>query len=540
MSMVEPSVIRTPGKRLSFAVRMVCTACIMGLSWCQAEPYHSMLRQHHVPADRPGLEAFLSSIAPSAEQKKNIAHWIEALGDDHFRVRRDAEQRLTAISLFRRASLAPLRKSTDPEIKIRTERILGAHQDVDRDALLYSVLKVLETNAVPVEASLLLNNVPHAHTPWLFQAFTDHLARQTINPSLRGTLAASTNEQSRAMYMLYAEDLAVLADGLVHPAPRVNLAAAYQLSRRGETLGREALGALLDSEDPTVRASAGRMLASLAIEPAAYYPYAALEIRRAQMASWQKRIDDPQAWVQPDDFPPLFLHKPLLLARGYSGGVIELDPSGQVIWDYNIRGAWNAERMQNGNTLIASYSERRVVEVTSGGEEVWEFKTPNLNARPLKNGNVLIACYSDNRVAEVRKSDDEVVWEYQTPGRAHDAIMLGNGNVLMCWEKGVREVNRAGEIAWEWLGGGDRSRFYSVQRLPDGNTLVSDYGMSRVVEITEHHDVTWQMEVPRPSDAYRLPNGNTLITSSKEHMEVTPGLEVIWRKSGARSGSARK
>ncbi|MFT5499639.1 MAG: hypothetical protein ACI9TH_005056, partial [Kiritimatiellia bacterium] len=145
-----------------------------------------------------------------------------------------------------------------------------------------------------------------------------------------------------------------------------------------------------------------------------------------------------------------------------------------------------------------------------------------------------------NRVAEVRKSDDEVVWEYQTPGRAHDAIMLGNGNVLMCWEKGVREVNRAGEIAWEWLGGGDRSRFYSVQRLPDGNTLVSDYGMSRVVEITEHHDVTWQMEVPRPSDAYRLPNGNTLITSSKEHMEVTPGLEVIWRKSGARSGSARK
>jgi outer membrane protein assembly factor BamB len=231
---------------------------------------------------------------------------------------------------------------------------------------------------------------------------------------------------------------------------------------------------------------------------------------------------------------------PLLLARGYRGGVIEIDPSGQVIWDFNIRGASSAERMRNGNTLIASYTERRVVEVTPGGTEIWEFKTPTLNARPLKNGNVLIACYNANRVVEIRKSDDVVVWEYATPGRAHDAVMLDNGNVLLCWEKGVREVSRDGDIAWEWLGGAHRSRIYSVQRLPSGHTLIADYGMSRVMELNAQHDVMWEMDVSRPSDAFRLPNGNTLITSSKEHLEVTPEREIIWRKSGARSGSARR
>jgi hypothetical protein len=64
--------------------------------------------------------------------------------------------------------------------------------------------------------------------------------------------------------------------------------------------------------------------------------------------------------------------------------------------------------------------------------------------------------------------------------------------------------------------------------------------MSRVMELNAQHDVMWEMDVSRPSDAFRLPNGNTLITSSKEHLEVTPEREIIWRKSGARSGSARR
>ncbi|MFP6905710.1 MAG: PQQ-binding-like beta-propeller repeat protein [Verrucomicrobiota bacterium] len=522
--------------------RLVLAGFLAGLTHCPADPYHLLLKQHKIPVDRGGLESFLSSITPSPERQELIAGWMMDLGADQYRKRQDAEERLGAVGLFNMDALRALQDSDDPEIKVRVARILNAHQDVDRHVLLYAVLQVLETNQPPVKLSLLLENLSHADPPWLFQELVDQISKQTVSPEAYERLALRKNEHSRAMYMLLSEDPTTLADGLIHPSPRVNLAAAYQLARRGEELGHEALWAVMGGEDASVRASAGRILAALVDEPAPYYPYAAQEARRVQVAAWKEIVTDRSTWVPPslNRFPPLYRCAPLLLARGYRGGVIEIDPSGQVIWDFNIRGAWSAERMRNGNTLIASYTERRVVEVTPDGTEIWEFKTPTMNARPLKNGNVLISCYNANKVVEIRKSDDVVVWEYATPGRAHDAVMLDNGNVLLCWEKGVREVNRAGDIAWEWLGGAHRSRIYSVQRLPSGHTLIADYGMDRVMELNAQHDLVWKMDVTRPSDAFRLSNGNTLITSSKEHMEVTPEREIIWRKNGARSGSARR
>jgi hypothetical protein len=550
----DPGVFRLPGfsrirlmERIGIIAiprlaRLVLAGFLAGFTHCPADPYRLLLKQHKMPVDRNGLESFLSSITPNSERQELMAGWMVDLGADEYRKRQDAEERLAAVGIFNMDTLQALQDSDDPEIKIRVARILNAHQDVDRPVLLYSVLQVLETNQPPVNLSLLLENLSHADPPWLFQELVDQISKQTVSPEAYERLAKQKNEHSRAMYMLLSKDPATLADGLIHPSPRVNLAAAYQLARQGDALGHEALWAVMGGEDALARASAGRIMAALVEEPVPYYPYADVDTRRVQVTAWKEIVTDRSTWVDPSPnaFPPLYRCVPLLLARGYRGGVVEIDPSGQVIWDFNIRGAWSAERMQNGNTLIASYTERRVVEVTPGGTEIWEFKTPTMNARPLKNGNVLISCYSDNRVVEIRKSDDVVVWEYATPGRAHDAVMLDNGNVLLCWEKGVREVNRAGDVAWEWLGGAHRSRIYSVQRLPSGHTLIADYGMDRVMELNAQHDLMWKMDISRPSDAFRLPNGNTLVTSSKEHLEVTPEREIIWRKSGARSGSARR
>lgn len=72
--------------------------------------------------------------------------------------------------------------------------------------------------------------------------------------------------------------------------------------------------------------------------------------------------------------------------RGWSR-VIELDPlSGEIVWQYSAdppesfftytRGS--AQRLPNGNTLIADSNNARLFEVTMGGEIVWEYRSGDL------------------------------------------------------------------------------------------------------------------------------------------------------------------
>ena len=73
------------------------------------------------------------------------------------------------------------------------------------------------------------------------------------------------------------------------------------------------------------------------------------------------------------------------LARGWSR-VLEIDPaSGRIVWTYGDSGPdrfftlskGSAQRLPNGNTLIADSDNGRAFEVTAEGETVWEYATPH-------------------------------------------------------------------------------------------------------------------------------------------------------------------
>jgi outer membrane protein assembly factor BamB len=59
---------------------------------------------------------------------------------------------------------------------------------------------------------------------------------------------------------------------------------------------------------------------------------------------------------------------------------IEIDPAGKVVWSYTVppdtpfssASIRDADRLQNGNTLITAAN--RLIEVTSQGEVVWQFR----------------------------------------------------------------------------------------------------------------------------------------------------------------------
>jgi hypothetical protein len=105
---------------------------------------------------------------------------------------------------------------------------------------------------------------------------------------------------------------------------------------------------------------------------------------------------------------------------------------------------------------------------------------------------------------------------------------------VLDWEKN--------ELVWAW-GQGEISAPHDAAVLENGHFLVFDNGLgrgwSRVVEIDPLTlEIVWQYQAPVPSDFYtagrganqRLPNGNTLITESAEGraFEVTPHGEIVW------------
>jgi hypothetical protein len=54
--------------------------------------------------------------------------------------------------------------------------------------------------------------------------------------------------------------------------------------------------------------------------------------------------------------------------------VVEFDPEGQKVWEYDIANPNSVARLPGGNTLIGSMFNQRAVEVDRGGKEVWEYK----------------------------------------------------------------------------------------------------------------------------------------------------------------------
>ena len=88
----------------------------------------------------------------------------------------------------------------------------------------------------------------------------------------------------------------------------------------------------------------------------------------------------------------------LLVAHMDMGKIVEYDSTGKELWSYTPGAAtWSAERLQNGNTLIAG--AKLVREVNPSGATVWEFTPADVPgylfnsmqiAKRLPNGNTLI------------------------------------------------------------------------------------------------------------------------------------------------------
>lgn len=221
------------------------------------------------------------------------------------------------------------------------------------------------------------------------------------------------------------------------------------------------------------------------------------------------------------------------LVADYSDNrVIEIDDQGRIVFVLeDVFGAWDAECLDNGNLLITEFSVSRVQEMNRKGEPVWvyeDLKNP-YDADRLPNGNTLIADTFGSRIVEVNKAG-EVVWEYAQDIRPFDCDRLANGNTLIAdvIKDRVIEVNVDGEIVWEIK---NLPNVHDADRLPNGNTLVTLRNKGSVLELDREGNVVWQLTgLSSPSDADRLPNGHTIVAENTRVREFDRRGNEVWKK----------
>jgi len=128
-------------------------------------------------------------------------------------------------------------------------------------------------------------------------------------------------------------------------------------------------------------------------------------------------------------------------------------------------------------------------------------------------GHVLLSMRELAALIVVDVSTEQVVWATRGSWVAqHDATVLPNGNILMFDNWGnyerpdgisrVIEVDpRTTGVTWSYTGTVERPLASevrsSVQRLPNGNTLISESDGGRLLEVTRSGDIVWEFVNPR-------------------------------------------
>ncbi|HMB68228.1 MAG TPA: arylsulfotransferase family protein [bacterium] len=127
----------------------------------------------------------------------------------------------------------------------------------------------------------------------------------------------------------------------------------------------------------------------------------------------------------------------------------------------------------------------------------------------LRTGSAVVSFNRINVVGVVDLEKPELTWAIAgLTSRNHDPTFLENGNLLLFDNSGgtdghsrVLEIDPfTQELVWSY-DGDEENGFFSEccgtnHRLPNGNTLITETGAGRVIEVTPHREIVWEFLNP--------------------------------------------
>ena len=253
-------------------------------------------------------------------------------------------------------------------------------------------------------------------------------------------------------------------------------------------------------------------------------------------------------------------HRDFLLT-GQLDDALYLVKSGQVVWSDRVPGAvghvQEATLLSNGNLLLAYMGGAK--EITPDKKVVWNYTAPPKaeihTAKAIGKNKVLFV--QNSTLAEVILADKAtgkverlftlpVAKPQITHFQTRRAVLTDAGTLLLARTdlNKISEFDQAGHEVWS----AGVERPWSIQRLPDGNTLVCSFQMF-IRELDAQGNTVWEFTpadapgyyMPKWCVATRLSNGNTLVANNTpvpgsgdetrapvQAFEVSPGKKIVW------------
>jgi outer membrane protein assembly factor BamB len=410
-----------------------------------------------------------------------------------------------------------------------------------RDNVLFQAFRVIKQQAKPATAEILAATAL-VDKPNLVNAARQALVATAAQTDAELLRAAIGNENPRTRVVAAAalskslgdDAPAILATLLDDANDEVKLTAATALADRGDRRALNSFGKLLDSEDLQVRSRSVAALRALTGQKIKYLAYEKADDRMAGAEEWRRWISANGETAElkfPIGDSQVMLGR-TLVAYYSQNKVVEYDADRKKVWELNnVNQPWGADGLPNGHRLICSYNGQFVAEYDESGKEVWRKDgLPGYasHAHRLEDGNTLVSCSNVNKVVEI-SPDGKTVWEQTINGYPQDARRLDNGNTLIALQTTNRvvEIDRSGKVIWEVTE--NMQGPFAARRLDNGNTLVALSGAGQVVEIDQNKKVVWRQQgLSSPYDAQRLDNGNTLIVDTRGMREVDPDGNTVW------------
>ncbi len=515
-----------------------------------------LLRTAQVGLDGPALLAYFRQRTVGEADRQRIERLIRQLGDPAYALRERATAELIACGL---PAIGPLRQAqADPDVEIarRADHCLARIERVPSTALSAAAARLIAQKRPAGAVGVLLAYLPLADDetvadevreaiaaaamqngrpdPLLEQALEDPL------PVKRGAAVEALVRTGRPEAVELSRK--ALADG----NPDVRLRAALALVTRAKD--RQTVPALITLLGELPQGAGWRAEEVLIRLAGDQSPKVALgsdeesrqKCRDAWMAWWQKNgpgID----LARLDGMPALLGHTLLVLRdrSGLGGSVLELNPgkavvwkieglqqpvdavvvaqdrvliaeqnahqvserdfSGKVIWSKQVMMPVGVERLPNGHTLITSRNQ--VIELDEGRHSVFGYTRPQMDiiaAQKLRSGEVVVLTNAGNCIRlDAQGKEIKTFATAQSNFDLGQVEALPNGRLLLTQRSEVAEFSPDGHKQWSvpysWPS--------SVQRLPNGNTLVASIRTQRVAELDAKGQPVWEYQ---PADG-RLP-----------------------------------
>ena len=513
-------------------------AALVGAGPASAEktPDELILTENMIPTDGPGLLAFVRKLVLDEKSETRLKQLVKQLGDDDFEKREEASRLIVAAGAPARPFLEEALKGTDAEVLGRARKCL---QQIDQgltSVVTSAAVRMLAKRKPDGAAQALIDYVAVAEDETVAEEVRHALAALALRdgkpePVLVAALAdkspAKRAAAGAALGRANAADQRDAVKKLLQDAePVVRLRVGLALAARDKD-AVPVLIALLDNAKLTTSDLGGveDVLYRLAEDKSPTVAPGTDEAgRKKYREAWEGW------WKEHGPKVDVARLEEAARSRNYTmvvlldkGTVLDLDEGNKERWRVEeLRLPLDAQILPGERVLVAEHDGGRVSERNRTGEVLWQHRIDMpLVAQRLQNGNTFIA--TRTQLIELDR-DGKVVFNHFPP--SGELIMraqkLRNGDIALILTLGGLAETRFVRLdatgrELKTFGVNIRTSGGRIDVLPNGHVIVPENSNNRVVELDGDGKQVWEVkDVDRPVMALRLANGNTLVTSMSE------------------------